>query len=250
MKLSRISYDEKVPFTSHLGELRYRLIRVIIVLSVVFAICFYLSETILDMLRVPIKGRELIFISPTEAFFAHLKLGFFAALAITMPLILYHVWEFVSPGLKLKEKRYTLPFVVFSSLFFIIGVLFAYFVILPIGFHFFLTYKVTSTTPSWTIGFYIGFAFRVLLVFGIIFELPLVVLFLTKIGILKPAILTKNRKYAVLVIFLLSAILTPPDVVTQVLMAVPLMILYEISVIASKITYRRKLENQEKAAEA
>jgi sec-independent protein translocase protein TatC len=249
MKDKKIQFDEKLPFTTHLGEIRYRLIRVIILLSILFVTCFYLSESILDIIRMPIKGHNLIFISPTEAFFAHLKLGFFAALVLSVPYILYHAWEFVSPGLKLKEQRHTLPFVILATIFFILGSLFAYFIILPIGLGFLLTYKTASLTANITIGYYIGFTFRLILVFGIIFELPLIVLFLTKIGILKPSVLIKNRKYAILIIFAVSAILTPPDVVTQVLMAVPLMILYEISVILSRMVYKKKQEETEETAE-
>jgi sec-independent protein translocase protein TatC len=238
MKLKKIQFDEKVPLTSHLGEVRSRLIRVIILLSILFVICFTLSETFLDIIRVPLKERNLIFISPTEAFFAHLKLGFFFALALSIPFILYHLWEFISPGLKIKERKYTLPFVIFSTMFFIIGALFAYKYILPLGLRFLLTYKTNALTPNITIGYYISFTFRIILVFGIIFELPLISFFLTKIGIVKPSILTKNRKYAILLIFVVSAILTPPDVITQILMALPLIFLYEISVIVCRMVYR------------
>ena len=250
MKINKVHFDEKVPLTSHLGEIRYRLVRIIIFLSVLFVICFSLSESILDIIREPIKGFNLIFISPTEAFFAHLKLGFFSALALTIPFILYHLWEFISPGLKLKEKKHTLPFVIFSSICFILGALFAYYLILPLGLRFLLTYKTKALTPNITIGYYISFTFRLILVFGLIFELPLIILFLTKIGIIKPSMLTKNRKYAILLIFIASAILTPPDVVTQILMAIPLIFLYEISVIACRMVYRQKQAEKELDTEA
>ncbi|MGA1864036.1 MAG: twin-arginine translocase subunit TatC [bacterium] len=248
MKLKKIQFDEKVPLTSHLGEIRFRLIRVIILLSVVFVICFYLSESILDIIRKPISGYNLVFLSPTEAFFAHLKLGFFTALALTIPFILYHLWEFISPGLKIKEKKHTLPFVILSTISFISGALFAYFLILPFGLGFLLKYKTNALTPNITIGNYIGFAFRLILVFGIIFELPLIIFFLTKIGIVKPTMLTKNRKYAILIIFIASAILTPPDVVTQILMAIPLIFLYEISVIGCRVAFRKKQTEKESAS--
>lgn len=250
MKLKKIQFDDKVPLTSHLGEIRSRLIRVIIFLSILFVICFYLSESILDIIREPIKGYNLIFISPTEAFFAHLKLGFFAALALAIPFILYHLWEFISPGLKIKERRHTLPFVIFSTISFILGAIFAYYLILPLGLRFLLTYKTNSLTPSITIGYYISFTFRLILVFGIIFELPLIIFFLTKIGIVKPSMLTKNRKYAILIIFIASAILTPPDVVTQILMAIPLIFLYEISVIGCRMAFRKKQIDKESTSEA
>jgi len=249
MKPDKIHFDEKVPLTSHLGEIRYRLVRIIIFLSILFVICFSLSESILDIIREPIRGFNLIFISPTEAFFAHLKLGFFSALALCIPFILYHLWEFISPGLKNKEKKHTLPFVISSTFSFIFGALFAYYLILPLGLRFLLTYKTKALTPNITIGYYISFTFRLILVFGIIFELPLIILFLTKIGIIKPSMLTKNRKYAILLIFVVSAILTPPDVITQMLMAVPLILLYEVSVIVCRMVYGQKKTVKEEATE-
>ncbi|MBN2374419.1 twin-arginine translocase subunit TatC [bacterium] len=246
MKFKKISFDERLPFSSHLAEIRYRLIRVIVFLSILFVLCFSLSETILDIVRAPIINQNLIFISPTEAFFVHLKLGFFTALALSIPFILYHVWAFIAPGLKIDEQKNTLPFVILSSLFFTLGILFAYYIILPLGLDFLLKYKTSSLVPNITVGYYISFIARLLLVFGVIFELPLIVLFFTKIGILKPPMLTKNRKYSILIIFIVSAILTPPDVVTQILMAVPLVFLYELSVIICRMVYKQKQKNRER----
>ena len=250
MKYNKIAFDEKLPFSSHLAEIRYRLIRIFVFLSILFALCFYFSEPILEIVRAPIKNQNLIFITPTEAFFVHLKLGFFSALALSIPFILYHIWAFITPGLHIDERRHTLPFVILSSLFFVLGILFAYYLILPLGLRFLLTYKTSSLMPNITVGHYISFTARLMLVFGVIFELPLVVLFLTKIGILKPSVLTKNRKYSILLIFVASAILTPPDVVTQVLMAVPLIFLYELSVIICRMVYKQKQKDKEGVAEA
>jgi sec-independent protein translocase protein TatC len=246
MKKQKISFDDELPITSHLEELRWRLVTVLIALAVLFVVSFSFSERILLLLKRPIQDYELIILSPTEAFFAHLKLSFFVALLIVAPVIFYEIWAFVSPGLLQKEKRYTIPFVVFASLFFILGLTFCYYVILPFGLKFLLTYKTTGITPKLSISQYLSFYTRMMLVFGVVFELPVATIFLTKIGVIRPAFLTRNRKYAILVIFLISAILTPPDIVTQILMAIPLLLLYEISIMGSKIIYRQKAENKEK----
>jgi sec-independent protein translocase protein TatC len=250
MKPKKVEFDEKLPFTSHLGEIRYRLIRIIVFFAILFVICFSLSEPLLHFLRAPIQDMDLIFISPTEVFFAHLKLSFFVALALSVPFILYHVWEFISPGLKIVERKHTLPFVIFSTVSFFCGALFAHFIILPIGLNFLLTYKASTLTPSITLDYYLVFIARLILVFGIIFELPLIILFLTQIGVMKPEILTRNRKYGILIIFVVSAILTPPDVVTQILMAIPLLLLYEISIVFCRAAYRKKQKKQTMAAGA
>jgi len=243
MKRQKISFDDELPITSHLEELRWRLIIVIIALAVLFVISFSFSERILLLLKEPIRDYDLVILSPTEAFFAHLKLSFFVALLAAAPVIFYEIWAFIAPGLLQKEKKYTIPFVALASLFFILGLIFCYSVILPFGLKFLLTYKTAGLTPKLSISQYLSFYTRMMLVFGIVFELPVATIFLTKIGVIRPAVLTRNRKYAVLIIFIASAILTPPDVITQILMAIPLLFLYEISIIGSKMVYRRKAES-------
>ncbi|MGA1867190.1 MAG: twin-arginine translocase subunit TatC [bacterium] len=226
--------------TAHLKEIRERLIRVIIVVGVTFAISFGLSEEIFRIIQAPIKNYELIFLSPTEAIFVHLKLSFFFALVLCIPYILYHIWEFVSPGLLPKERRHILPFVLFSTFFFALGVLFAYFLIIPFGIAVLMTYKTRALQPRISVGKYISFVFLLLFNFGVIFEMPPIVFFLSKIGLIKPSMLVKKRKYAIVIIFIMSAILTPPDVVTQLLMALPLIMLYEISIFVCRRVYRNK----------
>ncbi|MGA1826262.1 MAG: twin-arginine translocase subunit TatC [bacterium] len=220
--------------------MRERLIRVLIVLGATFAVSFCLSEEIFRLIQAPIKKYELIFLSPTEAIFVHLKVAFYFALALCIPYILYHIWEFVSPGLLSNERRHVLPFVIFTTFFFILGVLFAYFLIVPFGIAVLMSYKTKALQPRISVGKYISFVFMLFFNFGIIFEMPPVIFFLSKIGIIKPSMLIKKRKYAIVIIFILSAILTPPDVVTQLLMAVPLVMLYEISILVCKRVYRTK----------
>lgn len=232
-----------MPFTQHLEELRKRLIIIFISIGFGFILTYFLSHKIILILKIPL-GQDLIFISPTEAFFVNLKVALFASLFLTIPITLYQLWKFVSPGLLEKEKKHTLPFVVFSTIMFVIGGMFAYYLILPFGIKFLLAYGTNGIKPMLSLGNYISFTTKLILAFGIVFELPLVLLFLTKIGIVTPKFLTRNRKYAILLIFIIAALLTPPDVFTQILMALPLIVLYEVSILLSKLVYKKKGDDE------
>ena len=227
--------DEKMPFTTHLDELRSRLMRSIIAVSLVFAACYLIKERIFEILTIPLKvampdNSAMIFTSLPEAFFTYLKVSFFAAILIASPYLLYQLWKFVSPGLYATEKKYVAPFVILSTIFFLGGTLFAYYIVFPFGFKFFLAFGTEFIRPMLSIREYLSFTFKLLLAFGIIFELPIFMFFLARIGIVDSKMLTAKRKYAILLVFVVAALFTPPDVVTQVLMAVPLMLLYEISI--------------------
>ena len=242
-KFSNGSNDSyKMPMTAHLEELRKRLLIMIVFILVAFVVSFYFSEEILQWVQYPVRDYKLVFIAPTEAFFVNLKAAFFVAILITIPIIFFQLWKFVSPGLLPKEKHYTFPFLVFSTVFFILGATFAYFVILPFGLKFLLTYKTKTFYPMISIGNYLSFFVRIVLVFGFIFELPLVIVFLTKLGIVPIETFIKARKYAVVSIFIIAAILTPPDVITQLLMALPLLLLYELSIFLARFLVKGKGE--------
>ncbi len=249
LKKKKISFDDKLPITNHLAELRQRLISVLISVAVFFSIAYTFSEYILAFVKRPLQDMacEFIFTSPTEVFYAHMKLSLFIALCLSAPLIFYHVWAFISPGLHQQEKRYTLPVIIFTSIFFISGLFFGALVIVPYGMQFLLTYKVSPELVSAKIKIseYLDFYGLTVLINGIIFELPFVIVFLTKLGLIKPEMLTKNHKWAILVIFIVSAIFTPPDVFSQILMAIPLTILYEISILGSKFVYWQKKKTSE-----
>ena len=226
---------EKMPFTSHLEELRTRLIRIFTAVAVSFVGCYFFKERLFGILTLPLKDilpdkGSMIFTSLPEAFFTYLKVSFFAAIFVSSPYILYQVWKFISPGLYEKEKRYMIPFVIFSTAFFVGGAIFAYFVVFPFGFRFFLAFGTEFIRPMLSLREFLSFSMKVLLAFGIVFELPIFMFFLAKIGLVDSRKLVKNRKYAILLAFVGAAILTPPDVVTQVLMAIPIVILFEISV--------------------
>lgn len=251
--------DKKIPFTEHLEELRRRLLISAAAVAVGFLISYFFSKQLFEILMKPLiislpPKSTLIFTSLPEAFFTYLKVSLLSGIFLTSPIVLYEIWAFISPGLYKHEKRYVIPFVFFSSIFFIGGALFGYFVVFPFGFKFFLGFATEYIRPMPTIKEYFGFCTKLLLAFGVIFELPLFVFFLSKIGIINDRILRKQRKYAILLIFIASAILTPPDVMTQLMMAGPLLALFEISIWVAKIFGRERvaedLEENEEDADA
>ena len=232
--------DEKAPFTSHLEELRRRLIICAIAVAVGFLGSYFFSEQIFNVLVKPLREELppdslLIYTGLPEAFFVYLKLSFFAGIFLASPVILWEIWCFVAPGLYDKEKTYVYPFVILSTLFFVTGILFGYFIVFPIAFKFFIGYSSDLIRPLPSVKEYLSFSCKMLLAFGTIFELPLFVLFLAKIGLVNDQMLRNKRKFAILGIFATAAILTPPDVVSQVLMALPLLVLYEISIFVAKL---------------
>jgi sec-independent protein translocase protein TatC len=232
--------DDKIPFTAHLEELRRRLIICFIAVAVGFALSYGFKERLFDILTQPLiavmaEGETLIYTGLPEAFFTFLKVSFLTGLMLASPVIIYQFWMFVAPGLYDREKRLLIPIVLLSTIFFIGGALFGYFIVFPFGFEFFLGFATETIRPLPSMKEYLSFSAKLLLAFGLVFELPLVITFLAKLGIVTVPFLKKNRKYAILLFFVGAAILTPPDVVTQVMMAVPLMVLYEISIIGARI---------------
>lgn len=235
-----IGSDDKLPFTDHLDELRHRLIISVVTVGVGFAISYAFSQQILLLLQRPMPTR-LIFIAPTEAFFVNLKVAFYAGLFLSVPLILFQVWKFVAPGLYEQERRYSYPFLIISTVLFLIGGLFAYIVILPIALHFLISQGGELWEPNITLSNYLSFCMRLILAAGLVFEFPVLMYFLAKIGIITPEFLAANRKYAILAAFVISAVLTPPDVFSQILLAIPLFLLFEVSIfIAKRVTSRQE----------
>jgi len=246
--------DEKAPFTAHLEELRKRLIRCFIAVGIGFVAAYGFKERLFKILVYPLvsvmkEGQTLIYTGLPEAFFTYLKVAFLAGLILASPVLIYQFWMFVAPGLYRKERRILVPIVLLSSFFFIGGALFGYFIVFPWGFKFFLGFATETIRPLPSMKEYFGFAAKLLLAFGLVFELPLVLTFLARLGIVSVDFLKKNRKYALLLFFAGAAILTPPDVVTQIMMALPLIILYEISIIGAKIFGRKKPAAKEALAE-
>ena len=233
------------PFTEHLEELRDRILRCFIAIAIGFVICYFFKEELFNILVEPLKSAmgkndKLIFTGLPEAFFTYLKAAFISGVIIISPYVLYQFWMFVTPGLYKKEKKILIPIIILSAFFFVGGALFGYFIVFPFGFKFFLSFSSDTIQAMPSMKEYLGFASKMLFAFGIVFELPLVITFLAKLGIVSVDFLKKNRKYALLIFFIGSAILTPPDVITQIMMAFPLMLLYEISIVGAKLFGTKK----------
>ncbi len=239
--------QEKIPFTAHLEELRKRLITCFIAVGIGFVISYGFKEKLFHILTRPLisvmpTGDKIIFTGLPEAFFTYLKVAFLSGIMLVAPVILYQFWMFVAPGLYNKEKRLLVPIVFLSSFFFLGGSLFGYFLVFPWGFKFFLGFASETIKPLPSMREYLSFSAKLLLAFGLVFELPLVITFLARLGLVSVEFLKKNRKYALLLFFVGAAILTPPDVVTQIMMALPLMVLYEVSIIGARIFGKKKRE--------
>jgi sec-independent protein translocase protein TatC len=240
--------DEKLGFTEHLEELRKRLIICLLAVACGFSASYYFADRIFRFLSAPLykelpQGSSFIFTGLTDAFFTYIKLSFFTGICIAIPVILHQTWRFVAPGLYETEKRYAGPFIALGTAFFVTGVLFGYYIVFPVAFKFFVSYSTDSIKIMPSIKEYLSFSCAFLLAFGAIFEIPIILFFLVRIGIISETMLRKNRKYAFLLAFVVAAILTPtPDVVNQCLMAVPILLLYELSLIMMKLLPVKKPE--------
>jgi len=236
--------DRKMSLMDHLEELRKRFIICIVTVLACSIFSYFYSDKILAILKRPFP-HSLVFISPQEPFVITLKIALFGGIIIALPMIIYQAWQFVSLALKEKEKRYLLFYGPFSLLLFLSGASFAYFVAIPVGLRFLLSFGGSSLEPMISVSKYLSFITVTILTFGIVFELPLVSLFLVRIGIISPQFLAKNRKVAIIAIFVLAAILTPSiDAFTQILLAVPLLILYEVSILLTKMVVVEKGEEK------
>ena len=250
----------RMPFWSHLEELRKRIVRSLILVAIGFGACFNYSEDILRLLMWPMNTKmevtsafpffsvtpnptpqKLHYTTLIEPFWSHLKIALIAGIMVVFPFIMYQLWKFISPGLMQKERKYVGFFVFFSSLFFGIGVLFCYFFLLPFAVPFLMTYKTENLIAIIRIGDYIDFILKFLLASGIVFELPLIIVLLSRMGIVNPDTLAKYRKFAVLGAFIIGAILTPtPDIFNQTILSVPIYLLYEIGILAARLFGKRK----------
>jgi len=230
-----VNFTEKIPISHHLIELKDRFIVVALVVAFFFGLCFYFIDFLLIWLEDPLPSQyaDLTFITPTEPFFTAMKVSFMGSLFISMPVILYHTWGFIAPGLKVKEKKVTAMFVGFGTFFFMMGGLFCYFLVLPLGLKFLLTYGSNWWTMQVTIGFYFSFVVKLILAFAFAFQTPLLMVLMTKFGVANTVKMRLYRKWAFLGTFLVAAVLTPPDIITQVLLALPLYGLYEFGVVVS-----------------
>ena len=240
-------FDDLKP---HIADLRKRLTISTITVVVMFFACFSFYEPILEWMMAPVKhalpvGTSMIAVEIQETFFTAMKVAFFGGFIISLPVIFWQLWLFLAPGLYDHEKKLVVPFVFFATLMFLLGAAFAYYIVVPIGFDFLIAFgnSVVSVLPS--IGKYVGFFTKLMIGFGIAFELPVITFFLAKIEIVNDQMLKDFFRYAVVLIFIISAILTPPDVISQVLMAAPLLILYGVSIYIAKVFNPAQKEEEE-----
>ncbi len=239
---------------SHLVELRQRLINSFIFLFFFFVICYFFSEEIYSFLVQPYadavnnddKNRRLIFTALQETFLTYLKVSFFAAFFISSPIILIQIWKFIAPGLYNNEKKAILPYLILTPILFLLGGMLVYYLIMPLAIKFFLSFESTTITTSLPIQLeakvneYLSLVMKLIFAFGLSFQLPVILSLLARVGFVDSVFLKERRKYVVVIIFIAAAILTPPDPVTQIGLAIPLLILYELSILSVKIIEKKK----------
>lgn len=229
-------FDELKP---HLAELRKRLGISLAVVIVMFLVCFSFWQPILDWMIAPLKevlptGSSVIFTGVQEPFFTAMKVAFFAGFILSLPVIFWQFWLFVAPGLYDNEKRLVIPFVSAATLMFLMGAAFCYYIVVPLAFAFLIGFGSALFTALPSIGEYVGFFTKILVGFGLSFEMPVIIFFFAKLGLVDDRGLKEFFRYAIIIIFVVAAMLTPPDVLSQFLMAAPLIILYGISILVAK----------------
>jgi len=240
-------FDDLKP---HIADLRKRLIISSITVVVMFFVCFSFYEPILQWMMVPAeaalpKNSQMVAVEIQETFFTALKVAFFAGFVFSLPVIFWQLWLFLAPGLYEHEKKLVIPFVFFATLMFLMGASFAYYIVVPVGFNFLIAFGSAVVTVLPSIGAYVSFFTKLLFGFGLSFELPVITFFLAKIGLVDDKMLKDFFRYAIVLIFIIAAILTPPDVLSQLLMAAPLTLLYLISIYIAKFNPAPKEEEEE-----
>ncbi len=240
-------------FVDHLTELRSRLIKSFIYLFVCFIVCYFFAENIYRFLVEPyadaVKNdsidRRLIFTALHETFITYLKVAFFTAIFVTSPIILTQIWKFIAPGLYKNEKRALLPYLIATPILFILGGMLVYYLVMPLAIKFFLSFESSGHLNSLPIQLeakvneYLSLIMRLIFAFGLSFQLPVILNLLARVGAIDSEYLKERRKYFIVIIFAAAAILTPPDPITQIGLAIPLLILYELSILSVKLTERK-----------
>ncbi len=230
--------------TDHLTDLRNCLVKSAYGVVVGTLLCWMFSEKMFDIIRAPIapylETGGLVFTNPMDKFMAHIKLAFMGGVMVSCPVWLYQLWSFIAPGLYANEKKYTITFITAGSGLFASGVLFVYFVVFPAAFHFLLTFGGTADKPMITISEYLSFFITTTLVFGAAFELPLVIVLLGMIGVVNSTMLREKRRYAIVAIAAVAAVVTPPDLLSMLLLLIPMWGFYEISILIVALLEKKR----------
>ena len=248
--------NKEVGFVSHLIELRKRLINSLIFLFILFVVSYYFSEHIYGFLVEPYSNavngdaieRRLIFTALQETFLTYLKVSFFAAFFVTCPFILIQIWKFIAPGLYVHEKSTIMPYLIITPILFLLGGMLVYYLVMPLAIKFFLSFESTGVVTNLPIQLeakvneYLSLIMKLIFAFGLSFQLPVVLSLLARIGVVDSQYLKERRKYFIVIIFATAAILTPPDPITQIGLAIPLLILYELSIFSVKIIEKKAEE--------
>ena len=246
--------NKKSSFVEHLTELRSRLVKSIIYLFIFFIVCYFFAENIYSFLVAPYAeavkddgiNRRMIFTALHETFITYLKVAFFAAMFVTSPIILTQIWKFVAPGLYKNEKKALLPYLIATPTLFLFGGMLVYYLIMPLAIKFFLSFETSAQLSNLPIRLeakvneYLSLIMRLIFAFGISFQLPVLLSLLARVGFVDSQYLKKRRKYVIIIIFVVAAILTPPDPITQIGLGIPLLILYELSILSVKLIEKKK----------
>jgi len=234
----------EAPLLDHLIELRKRLIYSAIAIVVLMILCFLVSKQIYDLLLIPyrnaVPNAELIFTAPQELFFTYLNVALFGAIFLGFPVVASQIYMFVAPGLYKKERRAFIPYLIATPIFFLLGAAMVYFAVLPMALHFFAGMQTDDIKMLTSVSEYLGLAMTLIIAFGICFQLPVILTLLAQIDLVNVGHLKKGRRYAIVIILALAALLTPPDPISQIGLALPMYLLYEFSIISVRWVERSR----------